>query len=514
MKKLAFLFSVVSLTFLVACGGGGPANPGPGPSGFTNASFSGNFVFSMSGECVNACTPITGVPTIEMVGLMVADGKGNITGGTRDLSFAGAYNGQASLTGTYSVNSDGTADLALNDGTVTTNYAMILTGTGGGYILSSGNSWAISGSVEQQSTASIATAPTAKYVFHAHGVNSGSSAWGIAGAMDFTSLVVTADTNRSGTIGSMQTGALALAPGDYDATKGRGLLTINPSGGDPLPSMGFVYYVVDANTLEIMSSDVSFGLNGRAELSSGAVASGSVLAGSFAFIASGYPPTGTIQVTEGGIFTGDGHGAITSGTIDSIYDDSVNSEFGAAMTATGTVTTSNGVTRDDLVIANNAATSISMTNASVWFANSGRGFFLTTSADRAETGIINVQSGAPFTDAATYAFGVTGWAFVPVGVSGTNPEGIASATLFKNSGGTVSAYTQIQNLFGIATKGTGTGTLTFDSTGTLGSLNLDNTPQGGTENLRIYQYSTSNGFIMQINAGIVSSGQMTVQTAQ
>jgi hypothetical protein len=125
---------------------------------------------------------------------------------------------------------------------------------------------------------------------------------------------------------------------------------------------------------------------------------------------------------------------------------------------------------------------------------------------------VNIQSGGPFTDSGTYAFGQSGWA--TTAFTGNGDEGLTSITLFKNTGGTVSGYSQLMNLFGSSTSTTGTGTLSFDSTGTIGSLTLNNTGLGGPEDFRFYQYSSSGAFIMEVDPTTVTSGTMTVQTAQ
>jgi hypothetical protein len=500
MKSLTLFFVLISLIFLVACGGGGPANPGTGPSGFSNASFSGSYVFTTTGQCINVCSSFA---ITQGVGLLVADGKGNITSGYFDLNLGGVDE-TTPLSGNYSVSPDGTASLNLNGSNFgfSNSYYMMLTATSGGYIVSADSAWALSGVVEKQSTAAIAAEPAGNFVFRASGTDSAFNSLGIVGAMDFTSGAVNADMNSNGTPILLGTGT--ITSNTYDNTTGRGSLTISTTSA--LPSMTFIYYVVDANTLELVSNDAVNGLQGRAELSGGTVPNGSVLSGSFAFLGSGYPPTGQIQVTEGGIFTGNGAGGITSGAIDTILDNN-NPSTGATLTGTGTVSTVGGVTRDALTLSPGA--SISMTNAVLWLTSAGRGFYLTTMADRAETGTINVQSGGPFTDNGTYGFHQSSW-FIQNG----GPGAMSYATLFKNSGGTISGYSQAMNLAGAPSTTTNNGTLSFDSTGTIGTLTLNNT-YINTEVLRFYQYSPSSAFIMEVDGnGAIASGQMSVQAPQ
>ncbi|ABF41701.1 hypothetical protein Acid345_2700 [Candidatus Koribacter versatilis Ellin345] len=499
MKKCILFLAVLSLLFLVACGGSTSFNPGTGSSGFSNASFSGTYVFTMSGQCFSACST-TGI--VQSAGTLVADGKGNISSGFWDLNIGGQYHGSPlSLTGTYTVNADGTASVMLNNTLATNAFVIMLSGPEGGSIVSNDGAWALAGKVAIQSSAAIAAQPNAAYVYRVGGLDASFSSWAFVGVMDFNSRAVTADSNQNGSINLLQTGT--LIPVTYDATSGRGTVTLAPSGTNSIPTQNYVYYVVDANTLELVSTDASLGFQGRAELSSGAV--GAPLTGSFAFLAAGFPVTGTIQVTEGGIFTGDGAGGITSGVIDTVFDNSGNT--GASLTATGSVTAAQGVTRDVLTLT--PGSTLSMTSAVLWMTSANRGFFLTLNTDRAETGTINVQSGAPFTDSATFSSYQSGFAITTGGA-----QGLAYATLFKNSSGTISGYTQTINLFGTAGSNTGNGSLSFDSTGTIGSLTLNNTLQNGTEDIRFYQYSSSDAFMMQADQGIISSGQMRIQTAQ
>src|SRR5271165_2370443 len=75
---------------------------------YSNASTEGNYVFSLSG------VGLSGTP-FYLVGAVSADGNGNITGGEADRnSVAAGYSQQGSITGTYSVGSDGRGTLNLN----------------------------------------------------------------------------------------------------------------------------------------------------------------------------------------------------------------------------------------------------------------------------------------------------------------------------------------------------------------------------------------------------------------
>ena len=76
---------------------------------FSNSSIKGNYVFSLSG------VGLSGLP-FYLVGAVTADGNGNITAGEADRnSVAAGYSKcRRSITGTYSVGSDGRGTLNLN----------------------------------------------------------------------------------------------------------------------------------------------------------------------------------------------------------------------------------------------------------------------------------------------------------------------------------------------------------------------------------------------------------------
>ena len=502
MKRFGLFAAVLSLAFLAACGGGGPANPGTGAAGFTNASFTGHYVFTLMGQCASVCASTS---VIRSVGTMVSDGNGNITSGVWDLNVGGADQTLTGLTGTYSVASDGKVSLNLTAGGNTDSYLIVLTSTTGGYIVSTDAAWALSGVVEAQSTSAIGTQPAGNYVFGASGLTSGGAAWALAGAMNLGAGTVALDMNNNGTTTNLATGAVASST--YDNTTGRGALTLTTG---TLPTMSFAYYVVDANTLEMVSDDVTGGSQGRAEVTGGAVGSGNVLSGPFAFLLAGFPPSsvgGIAQITEGGTFTGDGAGNISSGVIDTVYD--ANGQTGVSFTGTGAVTSAGGVTRDALTFVPGSGINVTpTTHADLWLTNAGRGFFITTDTDRAEAGTINAQTGGPtYANNGTFGFYQSGFA-----IQNGSAEGLNNATLFKNSSGSVTGYTQGLNLLGSPNLNTGTGQFANDSTN-IGELTLNNTAIG-TEHFRIYQYSASSAFIMEADQGSVSSGLMTVQTGQ
>src|SRR5712691_9084470 len=108
-NRIALLFALAALTFLMACGGSSSPKVVPPPSGgFTNSSLSGTYVFSTTGSDFNG-------GFLAMAGALVANGSGGITGGTMDLVGTNVTQSGTvaqSITGSYTVGVDGRGKLS------------------------------------------------------------------------------------------------------------------------------------------------------------------------------------------------------------------------------------------------------------------------------------------------------------------------------------------------------------------------------------------------------------------
>ena len=109
MKRILVLAVALCATYAAACGGGGSNPPPPvAPVGFTNASLSGSYAFSMAGEDLSS-------EPLSRVGSFTADGNGNITAALEDVTDAGNVSqGVQFTTGTYSIQSNGKGTLTLS----------------------------------------------------------------------------------------------------------------------------------------------------------------------------------------------------------------------------------------------------------------------------------------------------------------------------------------------------------------------------------------------------------------
>jgi len=250
------------------------------------------------------------------VGSITADGAGNITGGEEDFVDPVTSVSKASLTGTYTVGSDGRCILSLTssaanigvDGAQTMHCAVV--NSRHALITEFDSSATSSGSLDLQSPAGfLQSSISGGYAFAFSGVDptkQGSVALGRGGVLtadgagNLTN--VTADVNDGGTIS-------ANSPvGTYSALDSFGRGTAN------LGTSTFVYYMVNSSTLRLVETD-SNGLTAGSALAQGSGPfSNASLSGNFAFTVAGKSATGSL--VAGGLFTTDGNGNITTSVVD------------------------------------------------------------------------------------------------------------------------------------------------------------------------------------------------------
>ena len=135
MKRLLITLSVAAALWSAACGSAGSSVQPPPPSGkYSLANLNGQYAFVTNGEVF---TNGSSFPfPLARVGVFIADGKGNITGGIEDLNADGTPSNAIAITnGTYTVNADGRGALALNVGQSTLDFGITLTSTSDGLLI-------------------------------------------------------------------------------------------------------------------------------------------------------------------------------------------------------------------------------------------------------------------------------------------------------------------------------------------------------------------------------------------
>jgi len=209
---------------------------------FNNSSLKGNYIFSVSGLD-------SGANPFYALGAMTADGNGNITAGEEDLNdTASGYVNATTMTGTYSVGSDGRGTLTLQNSIGTFQFAIamkafnnaVLNETDNGVVAATGN-------LEGQA-ASLA-APSGNYAFGFAGSGLGCGAINSAGIFNMNGSTVggVQDVNCAGTIVQSQT-----VTGSYGAIDGLGRGTGSFSGSST-GSSNMIYYVVSSGRFRFLA---------------------------------------------------------------------------------------------------------------------------------------------------------------------------------------------------------------------------------------------------------------------
>lgn len=314
-RALLASWAASAALFAAACGGGGTVITPPPNNGFSNSNLSGQYAFSMSGSISTA----NGSVPLSRVGVFVANGNGNITGGAEDVTTFGSGTQELDFTGgTYSVNSDGTGTMTLNNNSGPLLYAITLTSSSNGYIVPfpTDQSESASGSFVKQVAGPFSLANVSgSYAFDF----SGSDTQGFDesymgqikadGAGDFTAGLL--DDNDAGTINGGVAGPEAIT-GTYaqdslhvsDFTSfGRCVVS--------LPGVTGVLYVVGPNQFKFMETSSGGTLTGDAFLQTSIPTSTAGINTSFVYVMGGQGSG--VPITRGGKITL--NGAATSNAI-------------------------------------------------------------------------------------------------------------------------------------------------------------------------------------------------------
>jgi hypothetical protein len=303
----------------------------------------GLYAFAFSGNDGNIGGNIS---FFSVAGSILADGKGNITKGEEDFCDSSLVSLGNTLSGTYTVGSDGRGTMTLHvsnpkigvNGVQTLSFAVI--NSQHGLVIEFDSSATSNGTLDLQNPANFSTGS-------------------IAGGYGFTLVGSTADVNAAEEIaGGVFT---ADGAGKFSGTEDVNLngtgVTSGPLNGtysspDPfgrgtatLGSNSFVYYIVDSSNLKLVESDSAVFLAGSAFAQGSGSFSNASLSGNFVFTVAGVDPGGS-ALAAGGLFAADGNGNITNGTIDvfgKVTNGAFTGTYSISSNGRGTVTI-NGTT--------------------------------------------------------------------------------------------------------------------------------------------------------------------------
>jgi len=502
MRKLLLIPALGMLAFLAACGGSGNAGFGSSTVGnFSAASISGNYTYQIYGWDLGV-QATTATPFRE-AGVFTADGKGNITAGEDDYAEGTTVVTHTITSGTYTVANDGTGDATLNfnngggihvDLTVaSSSLVYVITDAIGPFSSTAlfANGY---GTVELQTASAFSAAPSGTFVFRKHTVTAGqtnsTSTVGVFTVSSGTVSAGTEDVNQNGAITQLN-----LTAGNFTTpdSQGRGTGTLTDSNAT---TTTFDYYVVNASSIRLFSTDTGNTGLGRAEAQSTSSFSNASLSGGYAFGADGDDSTtGLDGLKTVGRFNGDGGGNLTAGALDTNADGTPASN----VSFTGMYN-----------IASNGRGTASETSSTVplifYLVSPSRGFFLVNDATVVEDGTFDAQTGT-FSNSSMngqYAFNMDGfdtsgnlWDWI--GWLRGDGSGNLSSSEVLNPDGSPSTTGIVSGSYSVMSNGR--------ATGSINNGIFSNASTG----LVFYLVSSSSGYVLEPDTGFQVSGFMTKQ---
>jgi hypothetical protein len=311
MKRGALLLALVVASFTAACSGGGSTTlPPPPPLGFSNSSLKGQYAFIMTGQASDTFF-------FARIGTFIADGNGNIQGGTEIVNTAtnGFQQLSFSANTAYQVNADGRGAITLLNSSGPTAFSITMTSTTQGYISETDGLNGASGTFElQDSSAFTANAMSGSYVFDVSGLDPNDVPDSIVGQIALNNGPVEQGVydENDGAVASgpvpITQGALSIS----DTTNGLGTLAFNNN------NFQYAFVIVNSkkfHMIEIPAQGSSLPLTaGTANAQTTPPTTNAAFTGSFAFITSGVGTT--TSDFKAGRFTSNGSGALGSIAMD------------------------------------------------------------------------------------------------------------------------------------------------------------------------------------------------------
>lgn len=476
-RVLLPVVAIVGVLFTAACGSsGGRITPLGGT--FSRASLKGQYVIAQTGTGVN--TAGTSADPFSETLVFTADGAGNLSVTVDDFDQDGQFLNPPSLpeSGTYIISSDGTGSITVGG----SSYAITMIDDGHFYVMQQDSGATSSGYGELQDTTAFTAAPSGAFVFKAHRQNGSSRVGGItitagaiSGTEDLLDLGITANSVAI-------TSSVAMTAPD---SNGRGKFTLSDG-------TTFNYYVVNSTKFHILSNNGSLEV-GMAEAQSGTFSLATLAAGtSYVFGSAGDTSvSGAQAIHSAGVFTSDGNGNITAGSVDYVQDTTVNPNL---TVSSGTYTlAANGRGTLNLTLAGGTI------NPHIfWMVNSSRAYFLVNSGTAVEDGIYTLQTGTTLTSQAAFT------------MDGIDTGGIKDRVgIFTPAGSGILNWNQAANSF-LASAGSGqvttlgtTATYQVSSNGRV--TVVVNNVTTGTPGMVFYISSPNTGFMVEEDSNVGGS---------
>ena len=466
---------LLAVIALAGCGGSGAGTAGPINGPFSNSSLSGSYAFSFTG--------VNQFGFLAVAGSFQANGSGMITGGTVDVNSGNGIFTNQSVTGTYNVHNNGQATATLVASAGTFDIDFVLISNQHALIIRFDNNSSASGTIDLQTSSAFSlTALAGSFAFNLSGIDAAANTEVSAGAFtvdssgNLTSGVQ--DTNDHGTL-STNVALTPTAAAMSNPSSGRGTLTI-PGGA----TLHFAFYVVNANQIKMVETDLSPSLAGDAFRQSG-----TAISGSFAFTIGGESTGGPF--VAGGIINTDGAGHVLSTSMEDLNNGgsitqniSLSGTYSVAGNGRGTVTLNAGAINLAVYPTTSGVQVLEVDNTVV-----ASGAALQQSGSFSN-GTISGNYGMNFTGA------TVGNEIDSVGQFSADGTGHVTGAVDFNNGGALSSNLSLSGSYSVAANGRATGTLQS-------SL--------GTQNVLFYAVSNTRILFIEVDSNLVAVGEIDHQ---
>src|SRR2546426_7119675 len=397
MQSRLFLSATLLLALTIAaCGGSSftpPPPPGNGP--FSNASLSGSYAFTMTGNDANGFF-------FMRAGSLVADGKGNFTGIKEVISEQVLFTAIVS-TGPYTVGGDGRGTMTANAAGTTT-YRLTVVSNPSVLIIQNDSFSTASGNLTAQNTAAFNAGLGGDYAFDFSGIDASGFPLSIVGAFTAnTNLFQNFETDMNDAGSPTQNVVTNGNFSSVDPTTGRGTASIQTTLGN----LTFAYYIVSATRAFFISTNsgatpaVSGTISTQQQPIGGFVSAS--FSGDYSFLISGSSTSGGIG--DAGRFHADGVSMISAGVLDENDNGKVTPQPGG-LSFSGTFTNVDLFGRSTISLNTSP-----MATFGFYLISPQSAVIQETDSGIVSNGSIQAQSGGPFSNASLkshFAMNMTG----------------------------------------------------------------------------------------------------------
>jgi hypothetical protein len=457
---------------------------------FGLSSLKGNYVFSLSGVDSSG-------NSFYAVGAVTADGNGNITGGEEDLNdVTSGYLNATSITGSYTLGTDGRGVLSLNNSIGQFQFAFAMQALDNAVLNESdGSVVAATGNLETQG-ASVA-APNGNYAFGFSGSGLGCGAINSAGifALSSGNILGPQDLNCGGSIIQAQN-----MSGTYATTVdglGRGTGSFR---GSSRGSSNIIYYVVSPNRFRFLCPDPATFFLGTADLQTQSSFAASDFNGSYVINTSANTSAGVsytlIQINASG-------GNVSSG----YYDVNDTGNVGQASLSGAYSLSSNGYVKGTWNV-NSVGLPFGL-----YLSSPASGYYVDERTSAVGGGNISAQTGSVTSNSAwagSYATKQFGY-FLTNGVINSGNASAISGQLSADGNGVLAGTLDINDPSGILPPQTLQGSYTVGTTAPGRFTAQITTPQEGTRNYVGYILDSGRVLLLETDSNLVSAGNATRQ---